>query len=563
MKSISRPGFIKYNGQKEICGKKKASWWEPLIINIVFAVFYLLCFQVKFETNDDEAMMQIVSGMFGPYEPHIIFINIFIGYFLAFLYRLNLGIQWYPVLMIALLYISFSVISLLLYKRNRNIGRIISFCVLITFGYYFYTTLQFTEIAGILATAGVLLFGDCWKYYKKQPRKRTFINMIVGSVLVIVGSLYRFHCAILILVVSILYVAANIAKYEWLKTIKFLGIIVVVTLVCFGFYKMDQSFYKTEDWEYYTEYNAYRANVLDYNVPDYAENQSVYSKLNIDEADVEYLRKWNLNDANIYGLKAMKTLSGLNEKFVNKNNFIQNFARQMFNGVLNYRWIWGYILSVCIVVLLGEKKTTIKLLFLQIIGLLMVEMYFFASGRYLQSRVDIGVFLIVSVINYLVTIEYMHKDYKKNIKHLWLAVAIVLLISISNMEVYMEEVGYTEEFEKIISDKAHLYILPTLGVDVGKLDIWKVLPCGTLSNIASTGGWTTFAPFKNEILRKYEVENIFENSVNNEKIYFVSSKTDEQINDFIQYINRHYDKKAYAVLVKAGETMNVYRVESR
>lgn len=563
MVGIARPDFTKCNRQEERFGMEKASWWEPLVINIVFAVFYLLCFQVKFETNDDEAMMQIVSGMYGAYEPHMVFINVVIGFFLAFLYRLNIGIQWYPVLMIILLYISFSVISLLLYKRNRNIGRIISFCILMTFGYYFYTTLQFTEIAGILSSAGLLLLWDSWKYCNQQTRAKTLANIIAGSVLLIIGSLYRFHCAILILAVSILYVAANVEKYEWLKTIKFLGIIIAVSLICLCFYKMDQSFYKTEEWKYYTEYNAYRADVMDYNVPEYADNQSIYRKLNIDEQDISFLKKWNINDANIYGLKTMKTLSNLNEKFINKDNFVQNFARQMFNGVINYSWIWGYILSVCIVLFLCEKRTTIRLLFLQIVGLIIVEMYFFASGRYLQSRVDIGVFLIVTVINYMLAIEYRHKGYKKNIKHLYLAAAIVLLISISRMEVYTEEVGYTEEFENIIADKTHLYILPTLGVDVGKIDIWKVLPCGALSNIVSTGGWTTFAPFNNEILRKYEVDNIFENSVNNEKVYFVSSKTDEQINDFVQFINRHYDKKAYAVLIKAGETMNVYKVESR
>ncbi len=542
---------------------EKKYQFEPIAINLLFLLLCALFTNIRFETNEDEAMMQIVSGMFGDYEPHMVFINSIIGYLLVALYQLIPGISWYPVLMVVLLLVGFCILSMLLYKRSRQMGRVFTIALLLSFGLYFYTSLQFTEVAGLLALAGLLLLWDVWHDYSFCNKRISLPIILLSALLFALGSLYRFHCACLIYPISMLYAASLVKKSEMKNVIRFIVVSVSIVMVGFALHNLDRSFYNASgEWKYYSEYNAYRASLTDYHMPDYEDNQKLYDELGIDEEDVEYFKGWNFNDGNVWGLQSVKKISALNEGYSNKGIVTREFLRRVFNGILGYRWISGYVLSISAVILFCKKMPACKLLILQIIGLFVVELYFFLQGRYLQSRVDICIFAAVSVINYMVALDYHIDDIR--IKKYCPIVLIIALLSFSGMECNLEKSGYNKEFEECILDKEHLYIFPTLGVDIGEIDIWRATPRGTLSNIVSTGGWGTFAPFTERIKSKYGIDNMFSDCINNDKVYFVSSsQSDGQIADFVKYINRHYDEYACATMEKAGDKMNVYRIESK
>ncbi len=72
-------------------------------------------------TNDDPGMLMIVSGQYsGSPDPHIIFSNIILGKLLAYLFTLNMFINWYTIFHFVILYISLSVISFSILSKSKN-----------------------------------------------------------------------------------------------------------------------------------------------------------------------------------------------------------------------------------------------------------------------------------------------------------------------------------------------------------------------------------------------------------------------------------------------------------
>ena len=81
-------------GRKNCPEENRKSLIVSLLYNVCFLSIILLCFQIRYETNDDLSMATIANMG----EEHLIYINIVIGYLLKFLWNISAVIPWYPLL---------------------------------------------------------------------------------------------------------------------------------------------------------------------------------------------------------------------------------------------------------------------------------------------------------------------------------------------------------------------------------------------------------------------------------------------------------------------------------
>ena len=75
-----------------------------LAINVLFLLLYLLLYSPAYEVNDDCGLNNIVSGVKGVRDPHMIYINYYAGVFIAQLYALAPAVAWTAILQYLILF---------------------------------------------------------------------------------------------------------------------------------------------------------------------------------------------------------------------------------------------------------------------------------------------------------------------------------------------------------------------------------------------------------------------------------------------------------------------------
>ena len=73
------------------------------------------------------------------------------------------------------------------------------------------------------------------------------------------------------------------------------------------------------------------------------------------------------------------------------------------------------------------------------------------------------------------------------------------------------------------------------------------------------GGWSAKTPVYSAALDQYQVKNPFRDLINSEKVYIIDNKID----DTVEYIQKHYDENAQAIMVSEIGSYKVYSIQSK
>lgn len=136
-------------------------WVEGLFLTLgILSVLYIKC-GVYFETNDDRAINEILSGaLTGKPDGHAIFVNYLLGGVLAFLYSVAENIPWYGgFLMFCHLAVYWSFFGLVFIRCRNFFQHLIAICCgifLILSNMYIFGEIQYTSTAALLAAGGYL-----------------------------------------------------------------------------------------------------------------------------------------------------------------------------------------------------------------------------------------------------------------------------------------------------------------------------------------------------------------------------------------------------------------------
>ena len=533
-------------------------------INAAVILILIAVMRPVFETNDDLTIMEMVSGAWNLQDAHVVYQNYLLGKLYVLLYSLTKCVPWYGLIQYFFLWLSFSAIVYVILKRlPESLGMTLSVLVLCFFGYECYIKMQYTKTAGVLTIAGILLiFHACTEEVRSKKL------LISGITLSCIGSMYRFEqfiaCVALMSGLGVWQILKN-RKEQVIKKIRLpmCGIILML-VISFCLKGFDSYLYQSDpQWKEYTEYNELRTELLDYDFPKYEDYEEQYTKWGITEDAYDLWDHWNFGDPDQFDIATMKKLVSLTSHKALDGELIGDFLSKFPKRYFQTPVFYGVLLVIFLC--LFEKKNSLEKYGTWIYeGILFTGLYFYLywQGRYDRNHVDVSLWLAV----FLVVIWTMDGSRKWFTRQTGIVLCAAVLI-FSQYQWYDSwrvntskvETEGKSVLEGLQSDPEHLYITKSKTLEYtegyGPLDL---LPKGISGNFTFFGGWETETVLWKKKLARYDVVNLYKDSINNEKVRLI----DDEINVTMNYIHTYYDENAKAVQVDTYKGYPVYKIVS-
>ena len=531
--------------------EKRNSFVFSLLVNFMMLILFNIFFYCRYHTVDDVFMEMIACGAYGNPDPHLIYTNVILGYFLSTLYKITNSIPWYGLAHIAMALLSFSVITYVLMNRKNRISTLLCLLVIFAASYEAYTKVQFTKTAAYLATAGYCLIAysieknKSWQNYLigilflwNSYMIRT--GMFLGCSAVCVGMFVPFFCAW----IKDLKNKENKDKvYKLILT----GICALAFVV--SSYVLDNMAYTSEGWSYYKKFNTYTTQFQDIYMPSYDDYESQLSAMGISKDDYRLYAATDHNDPELFGIEVMDKVKALQPyKTIDSNEVVMFFIRG-YNTIFRQKTLAAF--GACIILLtlayvLFNKhswSSAISVLFTCFATLFAFGYTYFMHGWF--DRTTIAV-----LFAFLITVQYLFEPKESRINNAVVCFGIIAVLCVCifswsdffrwNMKEWREDYYANHEvLKEIYNDQDHLYISRT------SLPLWKryyhpydLIPQGAMKNYSTFGDWIANTPLYVSVLNSYDVHNPYKDIVNNEKVYLIGNKDNLQLVE--DYIRRHY-----------------------
>ena len=561
-------------------GRRRRALFSAALTLAVMGFYWLVVMPPQFtNTNDDAIMASFAYGYMGTPSPYLAYINVLVGYVLKALKAIIPGAPWYFLAQIALVCCSSAVISYLIMDRFRGRKAIfpLAFFFLL-FGYDLFSNLQFTKTSAISTAAGIMLMyyavSDKWK-----PVSGTF-----AAVLILAGSLYRFKSFLmvgaLLAIPGVLMVIRELKGRDWRGLLRVAAPFAAILVICVGCYGFSEYKYsKNPGWAAFKEINPLRDTLQNgrlepstHGFPDYDENIELYESLDISKKDLQLYATRNFGDPEFLNTETLQALVDARPDRVVDGEFFGYMFSTMYDGFLKYELFPMTLLAflggaVCFAK--NRKKETLAILIYEVVVFLGLQFYFFYIGRYLLNRVDLSLFMAITILLMLRTWDPEVKLLNQRVASIGMAAAVFLVSLPAYHQYYNNGVEKAEladmqaELRRLIeSDQDHFYAYYTGQKELADLlfDVWDVGDVGSKKNTASLGTWRITTPIVIDKLAKYGITNLFEDMVDSDVIYLVCME-DEQMRAVMAHIKSHYEKDANAKLIKkvAGQYL-IYQV---
>ena len=150
----------------------------------------------RFQVNDDEAMMWLVSGAYtGTPESYAVFIHPGLSWMFSVLYTGFPQISWYPVLWLGLIFLSYSALIRHVHQKfGRNLTGICWKLLLLGSLIHFSFFLQFSIVAAFCIAAGMVI-----RLGKIQSKSLSRFQFLPSDGLILAGILVRWEVGLLLI----------------------------------------------------------------------------------------------------------------------------------------------------------------------------------------------------------------------------------------------------------------------------------------------------------------------------------------------------------------------------
>lgn len=556
-----------------------ASWYEKsrnrlllaLLINLTILVIYLNIFYPAFETSDDNAIMNMACGVYGSCDPHLIYQNIILGWIYVHLYQLNHAVPWYSLIQYLLLFISLTAATYCLMEYLEHLSFLpLILVILVFFCYEVYIKCQYTKTAGVAAAAGLLLI-----FYALVQKKTDKRFLISGILLTWSGSLYRIGEVLgiaAIFTIPAVYLLLNLKGRRREEILRLLRTYVLTAglllLLIFASSAFDRSFYKSDSWSYYLEFNETRTELVDYGIPLYKKHPEEFEAIGLDKSAVMLLRRLTFQDAERFNTDVFKkiiAIKGRHRPQINKA-FMKRFIKRFYKGLIKKEIFWCFILLL-VCCLIGSRFTMSKWITALYAAAILCGLYFFLfyRGRFMVHRVDVGIWFSASLI-----LLWVFKPEKvKALRPLGIILLLAVIVwtqyqwsprqrgNMVKKEAVMRE--EREALETVHTDQDHLYLKKVGKVTIAKsYGIFDQAPFGIGDNAYSLGGWVSQTETVRQVLNKYNVHNplCFRDMIDNNQVYLIDS--DPEL--MVTYLKHWYAPDVRAEKVKQIGRYEIYRL---
>lgn len=565
-----------------------------LAINSIFFLL-LVCFcDFKYEVSDDFIMASIVSGAYGGTpNPHMIFVNVIIGYLLIPLYNICPTISWYFVFQLLLLFsASTLVVYFLLCKLETSKATMLAMIFLLFFTGDAYILMQFTKTAMFAVIVGGLIF--IWSLFTGQKQRIAFFS----AILCLFGSMLRFEVIYIaggFIVFVLIYEFFSLYKKNKLRIVSAKIFIGGVLLIggAFALHYVDVNAYDNDTYRYFYEYNSLRAQIVDYQDYGYNAYADALSEIGISENDYKMLKNWNFADNDFYTLDTMRAVAGIirdhyNSRYLSINDIIRGLQNRGFSrypiyqacalllvlGVfLNRRKWWSMLVSIGIgfsylFYFTYRERCIYRIEYCVFLGMFLCGLYFWnrkLSDVYLlQNRGTCKIIVFLCVIStimiYIPDNSYKSMDASGRRNYIYNVFNASWNYNTQKMRsIVNKDKPVSNLLSEVSANKQNFYFFDfntTIQTLYFEWPPWKTVAQSFNDNCSYLTGITSNFPDVNKILEQNNISSSLKNLVN-ENVYLVDNNSLEMK---LAYLQAHYYPGARAELYKEIDGYKIWKV---
>lgn len=550
----------------------------------IFLIIYLFSYPC-WESADDFLISGILSGVTGESSPYVLVISYPLSYILYLLQMWFPQLNWLTMVEIFSVWISFSLFIWIFLNKKNVVSYGIAFMMPLVFETLFYTSLNYTRSACLLAFAGLFTLYYC--SFEKQSK----LGACIGGTLLVLASLIRFGGVFLAIPYVGIWVVKCVRKHIREKQFKkkenitfvllVLGFsLIILGLNCWHKYEYNKFSMKNN----YTEFNSVRAKAFDYLPQDYLSYQMQFEEIGFSYNDYDMLRRSMIYD-NFYSEDLYTNIAQINAS--ENNTFGQkckavrsritswliyhNSGRQ---AAQNNLWIL-LLCSICLAVFCVSEKSIFSLL-CTTVGTAIIAVYFIWTGRFPAWIQDSLYF--IACINVLYDIDW--KAAWLNKVHFRPNVQATRKIAMYIMCVCTVLSGMAFSLNKLLSqgkcspdidlcgalsymeqDDSNIYLIDNfIDCPFPIMDAYgsmRGLKRGSWNNIMRVGTWFIAHPVMNNQLEKLSMTSPISQMMR-DNIYLFTNINSENLYRYQTFIYEHNNLVVYPELVKQWGEYAIY-----
>ena len=547
-----------------------------IIAIVLSSILFLLStiFQPSYESNDDTTMEYLVYGIgYGHGTSFLVFINRILGYVIYGLSKTVPMINSYFFMQILICFISNVMISSVFLKKNGIVGMIPILLIFAADLECFYSV-QFTKTASLASVAGIL----CVLYYLKT-RKKTVV--IIGAILLLVGSMYRFNSfgLVALLMLSIVItegIELFKTRKEQVKEYLIVGIVIVGLILLI---RMIGNYLNTNttDLKQYSEFNVLRSEVSDYDRDvDGAYRKALEGKTDVSGSQVLMFNAYMFNDLDVFDVeKAAEIAKLVHVDHPTISESIRTFLTFFLPNIFRSEPLMIVPAAVYIVSIICSKKKGSLLITLFIYSA--VICYLIYCERYLLHRVDWSIMFAV-----LVSILYLFEPIEKIIRKGTMKLVFMTFVCVMTVagifvtcfipvkdhlqSVRDRAVRHKASVDLLNDHEGYRYMIHTAAlVTDDRRTFFSTPHTDALSDAFLMGGWSYSMP-KSEVGDFCQIEgNPWTTCVDSDDIRVVMNNNDMGeycIKVMEYYIEEQYGLEVTHILEDSNEYISVYAIVS-
>ena len=479
------------------------------------------------------------------------------------------------------LIVSFIAFCAITYVLTDKFNSFCSGCTTIVlyafFGVNHYATASFTLTAALLSVSGLF----CLFHFVMKDK--SIIGIIVGIVLSVFGSMYRFNVFITVFFIfGLYYIVYNLViskskfslKMRKIFNLKFIVAFILLITCAFSCKTISSFVYNFPEMQYYSEYTSARSNVYDYYIPTYSEAKSDYDKIGVSKNDLVMLQKLYMDDEGAFSIEKLKSIDQVKSKYYKSISLfttIKNMVKiEALDALFGFNdkgmLIWIFAIAL-IILLITMKKRYYFIPIVLLFGVGVIYLYLWIIQRCVYRVVYGPVFAAVLCMIYSINVkdirEWVKKFYNKMYSNITMKkrvhagfLAFVLLFSAVVLPIsfhgnlYMEGAsshpdGYDEMISYIKSNPDKKFEFSKVSMPTVKDQCENPLIINVPNSYKNTitfDGTYYRDISSNKAIKDFGTNNLYRNLINNDNVYFVDSKQSTDMKYFEIYLNEHYSK---------------------
>ncbi len=487
---------------------------------------------IYFMEPDDYLLNYIANGSFGfDQSEYLIFLQIPHGYLLKGLYAITTNVNWYGVLLIAIILLGCFALYEVLWDLTENVFSIVLLAlielVLLT-NFLTFTMAGFFGLAGgfALILRWLVLGGRRW-------------IAVLGVFLAYLGFGARTSTlpacgavfAPLLLFGLMTFWKRKEEGTTAQKIRRLLLPILLAILVLAADHVIDTVKFSQGIWPEYRSYNNARSSAVDFNRLDYEAHRAKFEEIGISPVDYEMIHGWRFAEKSVFSEERMRAVGGIEAGAVT-NAMRLNYLKDSLSRRNLYLLGFPYVMLILLVI--ARKGYRWKFGLLVCLFSSVMSAYLLLMRMRFVARVNVPLF-IVTILALLLLVPKESK--RRHVAVSLVFLALFCFLGIKYVRSYQSVFPYQRQpygadiygdlLREIDSNPDTLYVIdgPLLStVYYFNHPVMTVKTTEAFSHVARSGSWDSFSPrYYNEVSRfSATPDDLIHSLMTEEDVRFVS-----------------------------------------